>query len=89
MMTKGKTLNKINELIVLLIIRLAQRAGLFSRFLFFFFFPEASSTTKLNVFTVQLTGRELQLRMELKFWVQRGDLVLPGMLIWLLLFTDM
>ena len=51
MMTKGKTLNKINEFIVLLIIRLAQRAGLFSRFLSFFFFPEASSMTKLNVFT--------------------------------------
>lgn len=45
-------MNKINEFIVLLIIRLAQRAGLFSRFLsFFFFFPEASSMTKLNVFT--------------------------------------
>ena len=39
MMTKGKTLNKINEFIVLLIIRLAQRAGLFSRFLSFSFFP--------------------------------------------------
>lgn len=66
MMTKGKTLNKINEFIVLLIIRLARRAGLFR---FFFFFLKPVLWPKSECFHCTLIGRELQLKMEFKYWM--------------------
>lgn len=83
MMTKGKTLNKINEFIVLLIIRLSE-SWLIVDFFLSFFFPEASSMTKLNVFTERAATED-----GVEVLGARGDLVLPGMLVWLLLFTDM
>ena len=84
-MTKCKTLNKINEFIVLLIIRLAQRAGLFR----IFFFLKPVLWPKSECFHCILIGRELQLKMEFKYWMQRVDLVVLEMFVSLLLLTDM